>query len=167
MSTRQKVFAYIDGTNLHLSTKNMGWDLDYRKFLKLLEDKYDVDTAYYFIGYVEKYKKLYKGLREDGYEVIHMNPTILPDGSIKGNCDTDLTVKAMADFGKYDKAVLVASDGDYESLVEYLKNNSKLKRVIGCSRGGCARKLKRVAGVNIDFLNDFRQKTEYKRKRTP
>ena len=96
-----------------------------------------------------------------------MTPTILPDGSIKGNCDTDLAVKAMANFGKYDKAIIVASDGDYESLVEYLKSNDKLERVIGCSRGGCAGKLRRAAGVKIDFLDDFRDKVEYKRKRIP
>lgn len=55
----KKVVAYIDGTNLHLSTMNMGWRLDYRRFRKLLEDKYAVTVAYYFLGYVEKYKNLY------------------------------------------------------------------------------------------------------------
>ena len=167
MNKKQKAFAYIDGTNLHLSGKNMGWDIDYRKFRKFLTDKYNVEIAYYFLGYVEKYRNLYNGLRRDGYEVINIEPTILPDGSIKGNCDADLVCKAMADFAKYDKAIIVASDGDYKSLVEHLKSNDKLGRVIGCSRGGCARKLKKAAGTQIDFLNDFREKVEYKRKRTP
>ena len=167
MDKKPRIFAYIDGTNLHLSTKNMRWDLDYERFRKFLSDKYNVEVAHYFIGYVEKYKKLYEGLKRDGYEVVNITPTILPDGSIKGNCDADLVCRAMADVGLYDKAIIIASDGDYKSLVEYLKGKGKLERVIGCSRGGCARKIKRAAGTQIDFLNDFREKVEYKRKRTP
>lgn len=166
-SEKPKVFAYIDGTNLHLSTLNMGWKLDYQRFRIFLADKYHVVIAYYFLGYVEKYQALYRGLKKDGYKVVNITPTILPDGTIKGNCDADLVVKAMVDFAIYDKAVIVASDGDYRSLVLHLKSKDKLERVIGCSRGGCARKLKRAAGTQIDFLNDFRNKVEYKRKGTP
>lgn len=67
----------------------------------------------------------------------------MPDGTIKGNCDADLVFKAMFDFYEtgYDEAVIVASDGDYKSLVEHLKATGKLRRVIGCSWGSCARKL--------------------------
>jgi len=82
MNKKQKVFAYIDGTNLHLSAINMGWYLDYRRFRQFLADKYGVETAYYFIGYVEKYKNLYNGLKKDGYKVVNIEPTILPDGSV-------------------------------------------------------------------------------------
>jgi uncharacterized LabA/DUF88 family protein len=135
----------------------------------LLGDKYNVSIAYYFLGYVEKYSNLYEGLQRDGYEVVNIEPTILPDGSVKGNCDADLVCKALVDLYEYgyDKAVIVASDGDYKSLVEHLKNKGKLERVIACSRGGCAKKLSKAAGTQIDFLNDFRAKIEYKRKRTP
>ena len=142
----------------------MGWRLDYRRFRKLLEDKYGVTKAYYFLGYVEKYRALYAALQRDGYEVINIEPTILPDGTIKGNCDADLVFKAMLDYYEtgYDKAVIVASDGDYKSLVEYLKATGKLARVIGCSWGGCAKKLKKAAGTQIDFLDNLRHKVEYK-----
>ena len=172
LSPCQVILSEVSGSKLAfrnclLSVKNMGWNLDYKKFRTLLSDKYDVEIAYYFIGYVEKYKGLYAGLKKDGYEVMNIEPTILPDGNIKGNCDGDLIVEAMANFAKYDKAIIVASDGDYKRLVEYLKSNSKLERVIGCSRCGCAVKLKRIAGNQIDFLDDFGQKVEYKQKRTP
>ena len=169
MGKKRRVVAYIDGTNLHLSAVNMGWDVDYGRFRKLLEDKYDVDIAYYFLGYIAKYRNLYRGLERDGYEVVNIEPTILPDGSIKGNCDADLVCKALVDLYEcgYDKAVIVASDGDYKSLVEHLKDKGKLARVIACSREGCAKKLSKAAGTEIDFLNDFRAKVEYKRKRTP
>ncbi len=145
----------------------MGWRLDYRRFRKLLEDTYGVTTAFYFLRYVEKYRNLYAGLQRDGYEVVNIEPTVLPDGTIKGNCDADLVFKAMFDFYEtgYDRAVIVASDGDYRSLVEHLKVTGKLERVIACSWGGCARKLKEAAGTQIDFLDNLRAKLEYKRER--
>ena len=169
MRRKQKVFAYIDGTNLHLSAENMGWRVDYGRFRKLLEDKYAVGVAYYFLGYVEQYKNLYAGLQRDGYEVVNIEPTLKPDGSIKGNCDADLVFKAMFDFYEtgYDKAVVVASDGDYKSLDDHLKTRGKLGRVVSGSRDGCAMKLKKAAGTQIDFLDDFRPKVEYKRRGTP
>ena len=58
--------------------------------------------------------------------------------------------------------MIVASDSDYKSLVENLKGKGKLERVIACSRGGYAHKLSKAAGAQIDFLNDFRAKMEYK-----
>jgi uncharacterized LabA/DUF88 family protein len=126
--------------------------LDYRKFRRFLADKYDVKIAYYFIGYVEKYKNLYNALKKDGYEVVNIVPTVLPDGSIKGNCDADLVCQCMADLAKYDKAIIIASDGDYKRLVEHLKSKNKLERVIACSRGGCARKLKKLQVFKLIFL---------------
>jgi uncharacterized LabA/DUF88 family protein len=165
-SSHPKIFAYIDGTNLHLSAMNMGWRLDYRRFRVLLSEKYHVQKAYYFLGYVEKYRDLYYSLQDAGYLVVNIEPTVLPDGRVKGNCDADLVCQAMADVGDYDKAIIVASDGDYRSLVLYLKSKDKLDRVIGCSRDGCASKLTRAAGANIDFLDDLKTKVEYKKRET-
>jgi uncharacterized LabA/DUF88 family protein len=158
------VVAYIDGTNMHLSTVNMGWKIDHYRFRVLLRDLYHVQTAYYFLGYVAQYDSLWNSLKRAGYEMVNIEPTRLPNGDIKGNCDSDLVFKAMLDFPKYDKAVLVASDGDYRCLVDHLKTTGKLERVVACSRGGCAVKLKKAAGSLIDFLDDFRPKTEYIKK---
>jgi uncharacterized LabA/DUF88 family protein len=167
MPMAEKIFAYIDGTNLHLSTVNMGWKLGQRRFRQFLKDKYGVTIAYYFIGYVEKYKNIHDNLRRNGFTLITFIPTIKPNGEIKGNCDANLVTKAMIDFAEYDKAVIVASDGDYEDLVKHLKNKNKLERVIACSRGGCARKLQRAAGSLIDYMDDFKEKIEYKPKGNP
>ena len=45
-------YAFIDGTNLHLTMQNVGWLLDYKRFRIYLKDKYNVTKAYYFIGKV-------------------------------------------------------------------------------------------------------------------
>jgi uncharacterized LabA/DUF88 family protein len=163
----EKVFAYIDGTNLYLSTINMGWKLGQQRFRQFLKDKYHVQHAYYFIGDVPEYQLLHDNLRRNGFELVTFKPTITPSGEIKGNCDAYLITRAMIDFPNYDKAVIVASDGDYESLVEYLHKQDKLKRVTACSKGGCARKLSRAAGTLIDFMDGLKEKLEYKPRRNP
>jgi hypothetical protein len=36
----------------------------------------------------------------------------------------------MIEYSNYDKAIIVAGDGDYHCLIEYLEKNSKLLRVL-------------------------------------
>ena len=71
-------FAFIDGQNLNLGIKNLGWKLDYIRFRRYLLEEYSVKTAYYFIGYVPGNQPLYSELQKAGYVLI-FKPTI-PDG---------------------------------------------------------------------------------------
>ena len=52
MTTEKNNIAYIDGANLHKGVQELGWALDYRRFRVWLRDKYDIETAYLFIGLV-------------------------------------------------------------------------------------------------------------------
>lgn len=120
-------FAFVDSNNLHLAVKELGWSLDYGRFRKYLEEKYQVNKAYMFIGYIEKHKDLYKSLQEKGYILIFKPTLVYKDGSTKGNCDAELVLQAMIDFKDYDKAILVTGDGDFFCLVDYLIKQKKLK----------------------------------------
>lgn len=126
MRKTENNFAFIDGQNLNLGIKNLGWKLDFARFRKYLQEKYSVSTAYYFVGYMPGNQPLYSELQKAGY-VLVFKPTI-PDsnGNVKGNIDADLVLQAMIDFSTYDKAVIVTSDGDFYSLVKYLYQNRKL-----------------------------------------
>ncbi len=51
--------------------------------------------------------------------------------TVKGNVDAELVLHAAAiEFGNYNKAVIVSSDGDFACLIDYLKKNDKLLKVI-------------------------------------
>lgn len=123
-------FAFIDGQNLHVTVKNLGWEIDYRKFRIYLKDKYNVTKAFYFIGYQNNNLRLYKNLEKKGYSVIFKESTILPDGTAKGNCDAELVLHAVSQIKRYDKAVIVAGDGDYASLIKYLIRHNKLEKIL-------------------------------------
>ena len=49
---------------------------------------------------------------------------------IKGNVDVDLTLGVWREYKNYDKAIIISGDGDFSSLIHYLLENNKLKKVI-------------------------------------
>ena len=53
-------YAFIDGQNLNLGTQFMHWRLDFKKFRVYLKEKFSVNIAYYFIGYVDGNSDLYR-----------------------------------------------------------------------------------------------------------
>ncbi|MCX6791194.1 MAG: NYN domain-containing protein [Candidatus Gribaldobacteria bacterium] len=159
---KQNNYAYIDGQNLNLGIKSLGWKLSYTRFRKYLAEKYSVTTAYYFIGYIPGNQPLYSMLQKAGY-VLVFKPTIPDnDGNIKGNIDADLVLQAMIDFSNYDNAVIVSSDGDFYSLVKYLYQNDKLCFVMSPYIKTCSTLLKKEAKEKIVFMDNLRKKLEHK-----
>lgn len=158
------VYAFIDSQNLNLGIKSLGWRLDFKRFRTYLEEKYNVSTAYLFIGFVPANQDLYSSLQKAGYVLI-FKPT-LPDkdGHIKGNIDADLVLQAMIDYNRYDKAIIVTSDGDFYSLVKYLYEHHKLRFVMSPYVRTCSILLKRSAKEKIVFMDNLRKKIEYKKK---
>ncbi len=155
-------FAFIDGQNVYLGIRALGWSIDWRRFRIHLKEHYGVTQAYYFIGYLPENAGLYRNLQRYGYIVVH-KPVTYRDGKPKGNVDAELVLQAMIDFREYEKAVLVTSDGDFSCLVRYLAEQGKLERVLSPNRAGCSALLKRATGPRIDFLEDARKKLEHKK----
>ncbi|KKQ55029.1 MAG: hypothetical protein US74_C0044G0002 [Parcubacteria group bacterium GW2011_GWA2_38_13] len=104
MDKKANSFAFIDGANLHKGIKDLGWNLDYKRFRVWLREKYSIDRAYIFIGLVSKHKDLYIFLQEAGFMLVFKETTLDGEGRIKGNCDADLVLKAVVDF--YEKNML-------------------------------------------------------------
>src|ERR1035437_9475738 len=165
---KQKInnFAFIDSQNLNLGIQKLGWKLDYRKFRVYLREKYSVEKAYIFIGFVALNQGLYDKLQEAGF-ILKFKPTI-PDGNgkIKGNIDADLVLKAILDKDEYDKAVIISSDGDFYSLVQYLYENKKLSIVLSPSIEHCSTLLKQASKEKIYFMDNLRDKLSYIKKNT-
>ena len=79
------VYAFIDSQNLNLGTSKdlrkgrkiiyKGWRLDYKKFRQYLTDKFRVQKAFLFIGYIKQYEKMYESLKSYGYELVY-KPTV-------------------------------------------------------------------------------------------
>lgn len=165
---KNKNYAFIDSQNLNLGVQHLGWKLDYRRFRVYLEEKYNVEIAYLFIGYIPQNQDLYDALQKVGY-ILKFKP-VLPgkDGKHKGNVDADVVVQAMIDFyeSNFDKAIIVTSDGDFYSLVNFLYQRGKLEVVISPYKQTCSTLLKKTARERIVFMDNLEHKLAYKRKST-
>jgi len=161
MRIYQNNYAFIDGNNLYRSITEQGWSLDYARFRKCLYDQYGVDNAFLFIGYIDTNENLYTSLQKQGY-ILVFRPTLhLPDGRLKGNVDTELVLHTMIEYPNYERAVIVAGDGDYHCLVEYLKKQGKLLRLIIPNQYKYSSLLRKFS-PNIVFLNQLKGKLEYR-----
>jgi uncharacterized LabA/DUF88 family protein len=66
----QKIYAFIDNQNLNATIQNLGWKIDWRKFRKFLSDKYKVNQAFMFIGYVPEFEDMYEYLHDAGFNIV-------------------------------------------------------------------------------------------------
>lgn len=162
MISKENNFAFIDSNNLNLGIKEIGWRLDFKKFRVYLAEKYAVKKAYLFIGYLPENQELYRSLQEFGYVLIFKPVMKNKDGEPKGNIDAELVLQAMIDYNKYDKAIIVSSDGDFYCLVNYLYQSNKLKIVISPNYEKCSALLKKASREKIVFMNNLREKLDRK-----
>lgn len=114
--------VYIDGANLHKASEELGFDIDYKKFKRWLDQKYKPTHIYIFLGLVPKYVKLYQFLQECGYIIIFKETTVNSVGETKGNCDAEMVLKVVSDYyeKRFSKAIILSGDGDFACVVAFL-----------------------------------------------
>ena len=161
-------YAFIDSQNLNLGVRGQGWIINYVRFRKYLLDKYNVQKAYMFIGFVPENAQLYNSLQSAGFVCIFKPTLRYSDGHVKGNCDAELVLQTMIDLGDYDKAIIVSGDGDFQCLAKYLHEIDKLGALL------IPDKKQFSALLKFDFLkpyhrfiSDLRTKIEYEKKKSP
>lgn len=190
MSKKPNVYAFIDNQNLNATVQHLGWKIDWRKFRRFLADRYNVNQAFMFIGYVPEFEDMYEKLHAAGFNIV-LKPTYdmtkprreeepKAEGPkseapkkdeeeekkhIKGNVDAELVLWAMKELKDYDKAVIVSGDGDFYSLVEYLEEQNKLAKILTPSwqYSGLFNKYESY----IDRIDKHRRELEYRKVRPP
>ena len=163
MKKKQNNYAFIDGQNLYLALKELNWKINYKRFRVYLREKYSVQKAYMFMGFLPENSELYNFLQSTGFILIFKPILELKNGKVKGNCDAELVLQAMIDYTDYEKAIIVSGDGDFYCLVKYLMSHNKLAKVLAPSSKNCSSLLRKVAKDKISLVSDLRKKLEYKK----
>lgn len=158
----KKINIYIDGNNLYRGAKELGFEIDYKKFRGWLRQKYNPHSVYLFIGFVLSRIKFYQYLQGCGFVLI-FKQTISVKGTIKGNCDAEIVLKTVSDFytKSFDTCLLITGDGDFGCLVEFLIQNSVFTGVIAPDENKCSFLL-RNKNIEITFLNEHYHKFIYR-----
>lgn len=167
MEKRHHNYAFIDSQNVNLAIRTLGWRIDWQRFRVYLKEKYSVQKAFLFIGYIEGNNELYTSLQSAGFICIFKPTLRYKDGATKGNCDAELVLQTMIEYENYEKAIIVTGDGDFYCLVNYLLQNDKLERVLIPNYFKYSALLKRFGRKQLSFMNELQKKLEYKKKRTP
>jgi len=163
MKLKENNYAFIDSQNLNLSIREQGWQLDFKRFRKYLEDKYGVSKAFIFIGYISTNESLYTSLQKYGYILVFKPTLTLPNGKAKGNIDAELVLHAMIEYSNYDKAIIVSGDGDFHCLIEYLVKQNKLLKVIVPNKNDFSSLLRKHM-KHVVSMNDLKDKLGYKKR---
>jgi uncharacterized LabA/DUF88 family protein len=132
--TEIRNIAFIDGQNLHLGTKESGWSVDHKKLRTYLKDKYKIDEAYYFLGFVsEGYQELYDGLQRAGFILSFREHSSALRGNKKGNVDSDIVfgiMKKLVEQEPFEKVFIISGDGDYKKLVDFLIKKERFGKML-------------------------------------
>ncbi|MFC2140437.1 NYN domain-containing protein [Candidatus Auribacterota bacterium] len=121
----EKVALFVDVQNIYYTTKeSYKCNFDYNAFWAQATLNREVVKA---IAYAidrddEKQKQFQNILRAIGFEV-KLKPFIQRiDGSAKGDWDVGITLDAMEYASKSDVIVLASGDGDFDLLVQRIRN---------------------------------------------
>lgn len=173
--TKLENYAFIDGQNLIYNTARRSvkpWKIDLQRFRVYLRDKYNISTAYYFIGsYNSRYEKMYNAIKGYGYILVFREHLEGLKSSKKGNVDTDIVFSAMrklADREEFYKILLVSDDGDYWKMVNYFIKKRKFKKLLAPSRSNVSSLYKKkTKDTYIDYLDkvEIKKKIELKEKK--
>jgi uncharacterized LabA/DUF88 family protein len=121
-------YAFIDCQNLW-ANKDKSWNLDWSKFRSWLQSDCGVQRAYLFIGFINGYQKMYQQMQEAGFILI-FKPIQENNGRVSCNIDTEMVLQTMIQYNNFNKAVIISGDGDFTCLVDHLRVNNKLEKLI-------------------------------------
>ena len=157
-----KNYAYIDGQNLHLGiTKaDVPWHIDLAKFRVYLREKYQVEKAFYFLGYIQEgpqIEHLYEKIQSAGFILQFRQHNSAMIGTKKGNVDSDIIFSIMKRVYKdeeFDKIVLVSGDGDYKMVVDFLIEEKKFEKILFPNRHYSSSLYKKIGSEYFAPLDD-------------
>lgn len=161
---QKEIVVYIDAQNIHKSTQDVWWTIDWKEFFDYMKRKFEVNIIKIFLGYVERYETLYTKLRDAWYEIVFKETMLLPDWNIKWNVDIDIAIHAILDLVEWwlKKAYLVTGDWDYNILVKLFRDREVLWRVFIPHRDKASKLLKKAAWPHVQVLEDIRYFIEKK-----
>ena len=162
-----KNLAFIDGQNLHLGTSENGWKVNFKRLRVYLKENYNVDEAYYFLGYIsEKEQDLYNNLQKAGYIIIFKSHNEELIAKKKGNVDTDIVFEVMRnliDNKDFERIVLISGDGDYKKMVEYLIKKDKFSKILFPNKKFASSLYKDLGSERFDYLSNIKKYIEHKK----
>lgn len=122
----KKIAIFVDVQNIYYTTRDaFGRQFNYRKFWKQISTEGEIvlANAYAIHRGDDKQKKFQDALKYIGFTV-KLKPYIQrSDGSAKGDWDVGITIDIMETAKDVDTVVLLSGDGDFDMLLQKVRND--------------------------------------------
>ncbi len=149
----QRVGVLIDVQNLYYSARNLYQSrVNFGEILKMAVSNRNLIRAFAYVVRTKtgEEKAFFEALAKLGIETRIRDLQEFYGGQKKADWDVGIVIDAIKISPGIDTLVLVSGDGDFISLVEYLKNQGKRVEVVAFGRSTSG-KLKEVADEFIDL----------------
>jgi uncharacterized LabA/DUF88 family protein len=167
----ERFALFIDGSNLYAAARALGFDIDYRRLLKVFQAKGRFVRALYYTALIEDQeyspiRPLVDWLDYNGYTMVTKPTKEFTDNTgrrkIKGNMDIELAVGVLEMADALDHAIIFSGDGDFRSLIEAVQRKGLRVTVVSTMRSNppmIADELRRQADCFVE-LADIRSQIE-------
>jgi uncharacterized LabA/DUF88 family protein len=169
----KKVAIFMDGANSFYTQKKMGWQIDAEKLLNYCKEYGNVVEAVYYTGESSdvKQKSFLNKMAYIGYSLETKPVKTIRDyetgeTSQKANLDIEIVLDMFNMIDRYDMAILISGDGDFERALRQLKARGKEVKVIS-TRRSVATELVHAMGINYIDLLAIREQVERKADISP
>ena len=152
----QRVGVLIDVQNMYYSARNLyNSRVNFREILKLAVSQRNLIRAFAYVVRTKtgEEKPFFEALSKLGIETRIRDLQEFYGGQKKADWDVGIVIDAIRMAPSVDVLVLVSGDGDFISLVEYLKNQGKRVEVIAFGRSASAH-LVEIADEYIDLESE-------------
>ncbi len=162
---QERIALFIDGANLYATARALGFDIDYKRLLKLYSEKAKLIRAFYYTALIEDQdyspiRPLVDWLDYNGYTMVTKPTKEFTDAAgrrkIKGNMDIELAIDMMEMAPHLDHIVLFSGDGDFRRLVEAVQRKGIRVTVVSTVRSQpsmIADELRRQGDLFVDLVD--------------
>lgn len=165
MFKEEKTGLFIDGANSFSAAKALGFDIDYKKVMNILERSCFLRIKNFYTAVTADDNNnimlhpLITWLQFNGFNVVTKEArSYSSDGHIrtKGNMDIEIAVDIMRIYDKLEQIILMSGDGDFRYLVEFLQKEGIHVIVISTNKTNppfVADLLRKQANEFVDLLD--------------
>ncbi len=126
----ERIALFIDGANFYAAARALGFDIDYKRLLKLFRERGRFVRALYYTALVEDQeyspiRPLVDWLDYNGFTMVTKPTKEFTDSlgrrKIKGDMDIELAIDMLELAPHLDHVILFSGDGDFRRLVEVIQ----------------------------------------------
>lgn len=169
----ERIALFIDGANVYAAAKRLGWNFDHRKILEHFAGYGVLYNAFYYTAVPlpmdDKQKRFIDALTYMGYTVrtrpLRENTDEHGDTHRRASLDIEIVTDLLTTSERFDTAVLLTGDGDFERPVEVLRARGK-RVVVASIPEMTSYELRNAADGYVDF-KDIREQVERPGYRLP